>query len=186
MSALITATVLAACSTPANNGMEGMDHNTPSPSADADFNAADETFAMEMIGHHQQAVEMADILLAKTDVDPEVLELASNIKAAQQPEIDLMNDWLESWGVEVDDMGGMDHGGAMMSEEDMAALSAASGAEASALFLDQMVAHHEGAIEMAEGEIEQGKNAEALALAQKIIEDQTAEIALMQSLLASM
>ena len=186
LSALITATVLAGCSTPGNGGMEGMDHDTPSPSADADFNAADETFAMEMIGHHQQAIEMADLLLAKSGVESEVLELAETIKAAQQPEIDLMNDWLESWGVEMGDMGGMDHGGGMMSDEDMAALTAANGAEASVLFLDQMVEHHEGAIEMAEGELEQGQNAEALALAQKIIEDQTAEIEFMQTLRASL
>ena len=186
LSALITATVLAGCSTSGNGGMEGMDHDTPSPSADADFNAADEKFAMEMIGHHQQAIEMADIVLAKTGVEPEVLELASNIKAAQQPEIDLMNDWLDSWGVETGDMGGMDHGGGMMSEEDMAALTAANGAEASLLFLDQMVVHHEGAIEMAERELEGGQNADAFELAQKIIEDQSAEIAFMQTLRASL
>lgn len=184
LSALITATVLAGCSFPGDSGMDGMGHDTPSPAADADFNAVDEAFAMEIIGHHQQAIEMADIFLTKTGVEPEVLELASNIKAAQQPEVDLTNDWLESWGVELGDMVGMDHGGGMMSDEDMAALSAAAGPEASALFLDQMVAHHQGAIEMAESELDQGQNAEALVLAQKIIEDQTAEIAFMQTLRA--
>ncbi|MDQ2636208.1 MAG: DUF305 domain-containing protein [Actinomycetota bacterium] len=186
LSALLTATVLAGCATSGNGGMEGMDHNTPSPSAEANFNVADETFAMEMIGHHQQAIEMADIVLAKTGVEPQVLELAANIKAAQQPEIDLMNDWLKSWGVEMDDMGGMDHGGGMMSEEDMAALTSANGTEASALFLDQMVVHHQGAVEMAESEIENGQNADAFGLAQKIIEDQTAEIAFMQTLRAGL
>lgn len=180
LGALLTATVIAGCAASGNGG------NTPSLTADADFNSADETFAMEMIDHHQQAIEMADIVLAKTGVEPQVLELAANIKAAQQPEIDLMTDWLESWGVEIGDMGGMDHGGGMMSEEDMDALAAAAGGEASALFLDQMVQHHEGAIEMADLELNDGQNADALELAQKIIEDQTAEIEFMQTLRASL
>lgn len=185
LGALLTATFVASCSTSGNTGMEGMD-NPPSANADADFNSADETFAMEMIGHHEQAIEMADILLAKTDVESQVLELAANIKAAQQPEIDLMTGWLESWGVDMGDMGGMDHGGGMMSQEDMDALTAAGGPETSTLFLDQMVEHHEGAIEMAERELNDGQNADALELAQKIIDDQTAEIEFMQTLRASL
>ena len=183
LSAIFTATALAGCAG-SGGGIEGTDRTTPTPSPDAEFNVADETFAMEMIGHHQQAVEMADIVLAKADIDSQVLELAANIKAAQQPEIDLMTDWLETWGVDMSDMGGMDHGGGMMSDEDMDTLTAATGAEASALFLDQMVEHHEGAIEMAEGELDDGKNADAVELAQKIIDDQTAEIEFMHTLRA--
>ena len=185
---LITAMTLAGCATAGGGGMEGMDHNTSSstPSADADFNTADETFAMGMIAHHQQAIEMADIVLAKTGVEPQVLELAANIKAAQQPEIDLMTDWLEAWGVDVSDMGGMDHGGGMMSDEEMDALTGAGGLEASVLFLDQMIKHHEGAITMAQQELADGQNPDALDLAQKIIDDQTAEIAFMQTLRAGL
>ena len=183
LSAGLTATALVGCAT-SGGAMDGMDHNTPSPGAE--FNSADEVFAMEMIGHHEQAIEMADTLLAKPDVDAEVLELAANIKAAQQPEIDLMSDWLESWGVDMSGMSGMDHGGGMMPQEDMDALAAATGAEASVLFLDQMVEHHEGAIKMAELELDTGQNADALELAQKIIEDQTAEIEVMQTLRASL
>lgn len=185
--ALITATSLAGCATAGSGGMEGMDHTTSSsPSADADFNTADETFAMAMIGHHQQAIEMADILLAKTGVEPQVLELAANIKAAQQPEIGLMTDWLEAWGVDTTDMGGMDHGGGMMSDEEMDALTGAGGVEASAMFLDQMIKHHEGAITMAQQELADGQDPDALDLAQKIIDDQTAEIEFMQTLRASL
>lgn len=185
LTAVLTATVLAACAAPGSS-MEGMDHGTDSPSAATEFNTADVTFATEMIVHHEQAVEMADIVLAKPDVESEVLELAAKIKAAQQPEIDLMTDWLESWDADMGGMSGMDHGGGMMSQEDMDALTAAAGAEASALFLDQMVEHHEGAIAMAELELETGQNADALELAEKIIADQTAEIEFMQTLRASL
>ena len=82
-------------------------------------------------------------------------------------------------------MGGMDHGG-MMSEGDMTALDTATGLDASKLFLQQMTQHHQGAIDMATSEINEGKNRDALALAKKIIQDQPAEITEMQRLLATL
>ena len=90
-------------------------------------------FAAMMIPHHQQAVEMSDIILAKKGIDPRVVDLATQIKAAQGPEIQTMKGWLEDWGIPYDDsmsdmggMGGMDHGDGMMSDDDMAALDAAT------------------------------------------------------------
>ena len=160
--------------------------STQDPEGAASANSADEMFAMAMIPHHQQAIDMADLVLAKSGVDPVVLELASDIKAAQQPEIDLMTGWLADWGVASGGMEGMGHGGGMMSDDDMDALEAADGAAASALFLDQMIEHHEGAIAMAEAELEQGQNPDALELAEKIITDQTAEIEFMQILRAGL
>ena len=112
----------------------------------------------------------------------------SQIKDAQQPEIETMQGWLAEWGVSSDDMdmGEMEHGGGMMSDEDMAALESASGAEAAPLFLEQMIAHHQGAIEMAETELANGKNADALALAQAVVDTQSAEIETMQDLLGQL
>ena len=190
---LATALVLAGCSDTGGSDMEGMDHgngasSSPSASAeasDAVFNDADVTFAMEMVMHHQQAIEMSDTLLAKDGVHPDVVALAERIKAAQGPEIETMNQWLEDWGQDTD-MGGMDHGGGMMSEEDMAALEEADGETASSLFLEQMIMHHQGAIDMAQTQIDNGKNPDAVSLAQKIVEDQTAEITEMQELLAQL
>jgi uncharacterized protein (DUF305 family) len=143
---------------------------------------------MNMVIHHTQAIEMADVLLGKDGVDAKVMELAQNIKAAQGPEIDTMNSWLVGWGADgMDGMVGMDHGmGETMSQEDMASLEAAGGTEASRLFLEQMTVHHQGAIEMAQVEIQDGKNADAMALAEKVVSDQTAEIALMGELLANL
>ncbi len=160
--------------------MPGMDHDDTSESAE--FDSADIMFAQMMIPHHEQAVEMSDVLLAKDGVDEEVAALAERIKAAQQPEIDLMAQWLEEWGADMPN-GAMDHGDGMMSEGDMDALAEAGGAEASVLFLEQMIEHHEGAILMAEGEVEAGENPDAVALAEKIIDDQTAEIEEMKQLL---
>lgn len=156
---------------------------------ETDYNAADEMFVTGMIPHHEQAVEMSEILLAKDGVDDRVVALAERIQDAQQPEIDLMTSWLEDWGLDFDmgGMPGMDHGGdGMMSDDDLAALDAASGDDASALFLEQMIEHHEGAIEMSQQELDNGQNADALELAQQIIDAQTAEIAEMQDLLVAL
>ncbi len=191
--AITTALVLAGCAMGNMGGMGGMEGmNTPpasESSAAADFNNADAMFAMNMIVHHQQAIEMSDILLAKDGVNPEVAALAERIKAAQAPEIDLMNQWLADWGV--DNMGGMEgmpgmDQGAMMSAEDMQALTDADGPTASTLFLQQMIVHHQSAIDMAQTQVDNGQNADAVALAQKVIDDQTAEIAEMEALLATL
>jgi uncharacterized protein (DUF305 family) len=94
--------------------------------------ASDVMFAQMMIPHHEQAIEMADLALEQAE-SPEVATLAQDIKAAQDPEIELMTGWLESWGEDVPTTGmGMDHSGhdmgsmgdgmmGMMSEEDMEA-----------------------------------------------------------------
>lgn len=153
----------------------------------ADANRADVMFTTMMIPHHEQAVEMADMVLTKEGIDQQVLDLAKKIKAAQGPEIELMKGWLDDWGVETDSgMGGMDHGDGMMSDSDMADLESASGDEASRLFLEQMILHHEGAIDMALLETTAGQNTGAIALAQQIIDTQTDEITVMRDLLNSL
>ncbi|MEV7528250.1 DUF305 domain-containing protein [Agrococcus sediminis] len=184
---IASAVILAGCSTQGGTaaGTSESPGASTSAEASADFNSADEMFVTMMIPHHEQAVEMADVVLDKNGVDPRVLDLAQQIKDAQGPEIETMRGWLEAWGIEYEDssMGGMDHGDGMMTDDDMRQLEDAEGAEASRLFLEQMVVHHEGAVEMAEVEVETGQNAEAVALAEQVIEDQTSEIETMQELL---
>jgi uncharacterized protein (DUF305 family) len=187
VAAVVAALILTGCA--ATSGMQGMDHPTTPPTSSAGFNNADETFAREMIAHHQQAIEMADLVLDKEGVDERVTNLALAIKEAQGPEIETMTQWLTDWGLEPADggMGGMDHSsGGMMSDDDMAALEQATGAEASSLFLEQMTMHHQGAIDMAQQELDNGENPDAIALAAKIIDDQTAEIATMQDILSTL
>lgn len=175
--------------------MGGMDHSSsPAPTtATANtgaFNDSDIAFAMGMVPHHQQAVEMADMILAKGGIDPTVIDLATRIKAAQDPEIVEMTAWLKTWGSPMDSMAGMGGmggmGDGMMSGDDMAALDAATGAEASQLFLEQMTTHHQGAITMAKTEISGGKNPDAITLANGIVTSQTAEIAEMADILSSL
>ena len=145
--ALATALTLAGCAGSSGSGSEsmpGMHHgSSSSPSAVmADFNDADVMFAQMMIPHHEQAVEMSEMLLAKDDVPAEVAEFAQRVIDAQGPEIERINDMLTAWEAEpladAEDMDGMDHGSGagmsgMMSEEDMSALEDAQGAGAADL-----------------------------------------------------
>jgi uncharacterized protein (DUF305 family) len=194
--ALATAITLSACSSDdssGTNGMDGMSGSSssataaPSSSADAtqDFNDQDVTFATMMKPHHEQAVEMADVILAKDGISADVTDLAAQIKDAQGPEITQLEEWITAWGAD-DSMSGMDHSmDGMMSDEDMSALESATGAEAEKLFLEQMMMHHEGAVEMAQTEVDKGQNADAIEMAEMIVQTQTEEIATMQDLLAS-
>lgn len=177
--AVVAALVLSACAMPVNMGGNAAFND------DGDANMADVMFVQMMIPHHKQALEMSELILANDDVDPDVTALAEQIKAAQDPEIELMLKWLEEWGIaSADDLGGMDTMAGMMSDEQMAQLEDASGAEGSRLFLELMIEHHDGAVDMAEDVIRSGRNADVRALAEVIIEAQTREIATMRELLA--
>lgn len=194
--AVAAALTLAGCSG-GGDRMDGMDHGASNAPHSADASAgttaaaqADIDFAMNMLAHHEQAVEMSDVLLGKQGIDAEVAQLAERIKAAQQPEIDTMKQWLTEWGQDPEaggmDHGGMDHGDGMMSADDMAALEKADGATASRLFLEQMIVHHEGAVDMAQTALDDAQNPDVLDLAQQVIDDQTAEIATMEELLGQL
>lgn len=201
--------VLSACSgTATDSGASSVttsvSTSAAATSAQAAHNDADVTFAQGMIPHHEQALEMSDMLIGKQGVDPAVLSLANRIKEAQGPEIEQMQGWLQQWGVGpasggmpghdmpghdmsggdgMGDMPGMGAGHGMMSEADMAALQNAQGAAAGRLFLEQMIRHHEGAITMAEQEIDNGQFPAAIEMARNIVSSQQAEIDEMRALL---
>ena len=197
--AAVTASlVLSACGGDTTSSDSGSNHGamtTPASAAAsaATFDDADVTFAQSMIPHHQQALQMAAIADGRAS-DARVKDLGVKIKAAQQPEINTMNEWMTAWGKPAPMPGmstsapGMDHMSmpGMMSDADMAKLMGAKGAAFDKLFLTMMISHHEGAIAMAQQETAQGSNPDAKALAQKIITDQRAEIASMKEILTSL
>ncbi len=197
---LLSAAAVASLALAACGGDDTSDStdNTPAPAADAsapadasaEFNDADVMFAQGMIPHHEQAIEMADIALDPTlGAGPEVIDLATRIKAGQDPEIQQMTGWLESWGqpmqMDMDDghdMAGMD---GMMSVEEMDELGTMTGADFDRMWMEMMIRHHEGAIEMADTVKFDGSNADVRTLADAIIGAQQGEIAEMQALLGS-
>ena len=164
-------------------------------------NAADVTFLTQMISHHQEAIEMSDLVLAEPAAtsggEAEVRVIAQQIRDAQAPEVAQMKAWLKEWGAVAESdssMDGMDMTGGspsesgmngMMTEDQTKQLSAATGADLDRLYLELMIAHHEGAIEMAQTELKEGKNPAALKLAQGVIDTQQAEIEQMQALLTA-
>lgn len=190
LSSLATALVLTGCS---GTGSEPAPAPTAGESAqNPAVGEQDVMFLTNMIPHHQQAIDMSEIVLAKDGIDERVTALAERIRAAQQPEIEEMTALLEERGYQAGDMGGHegmemgDSDDTLMSEEDMEALESAEGAEASRLFLEQMLVHHEGAIMMAEAQLSMGGDEAVSDLAQRVLDDQTAEMAEMQQLLTEL
>jgi uncharacterized protein (DUF305 family) len=159
------------------------------PASQGRHNAADVAFAQGMIPHHRQAVEMADLAPDRAR-SAEVKMLAADIKKAQDPEIRTLSGWLTSWGEEVPDEGATDHSahdtqamGGMMTDEEMSDLENASGEAFDTAFLELMIRHHEGAVQMAKTEQADGAHAPAMRMADEIIASQSAEIEQMNKLL---
>ncbi len=152
----------------------------------SDHNDADISFASGMVPHHEQAVVMADQAL-KTSKNDVVRALATNIKAAQDPEITKMKSWLDDWdshgSMDHGDMGSMGHGEGMMSDDEMKSLDSATGAAFDTAWLNLMIKHHEGAVAMSKTELKDGTSAKAKKLARQIITSQNGEIANMKELL---
>lgn len=190
----VVALAAAACGE-SDPGLEATD--TTAASAAADHNQADIAFLQGMVPHHAQAIEMSDLALERSE-NPEVVDLAERIKAAQGPEIEQMEALLGTWGAKAPSGGG-EHGGGhgggggeggahgggggMLSTDELSQLSEAEGAEFNRLYLEGMIAHHQGAVASSETELAQGESAEAKELAQEIIDAQEAEIAEMEQLL---
>jgi uncharacterized protein (DUF305 family) len=159
-----------------------------SPPADQ-FNDADVSFAQQMIPHHRQAIQMAQHAEQRAS-SAEVKRLAREIEKAQDPEIQTMAGWLQAWGQDVPEgTAHTGHGAAdmpgMMSDQEMQALQDASGAAFDRMFLQMMIKHHDGAIQMARTEQANGQNADAIALARQIESAQTNEISVMKRLLVA-
>ncbi len=156
-------------------------------------NDADVEFATVMVDHHAQAIAMADLTLGRAGLDPRISRLADNIRETQSDEIDSMSGWLESWGEPVPETGfatgdGHAHGGdlpgtgmdtsmpGMMSDAEMSALADAPPTSFGDQWVEMMVAHHRGALAMAEAVVRDGSDPEVRRLAENVAEDQQAEI----------
>lgn len=155
----------------------------------AEHNDADVMFAQMMIPHHEQAVQMSEVLLGKDGVPQDVRDLAERVAQTQEPEIERMQAMLAAWDAPAapDDAGHGGHGGhgsGMVDEEGMDRLrEAGEGPEAAVLYFEQLTQHHEGAVDMARDQVEQGTAPEAVELAREVVEAQEAEIQEMATML---
>ena len=189
-----TATSPTASSTAMSGPMPGMDHGDSSASAPpsatrSDFNDADVMFLQMMYPHHAQAVDMAKLVPSRSQ-NQQVITLAQNIEKAQAPEMKQMTALLTSFGkpapsaeMSGHDMPGMGGMPGMMSAEQMNDLTGLSGKAFDQLWLQMMIDHHSGAVDMSNTELRDGTNADTKKLAQAIIANQQAEITQMRGML---
>jgi uncharacterized protein (DUF305 family) len=158
-------------------------------------------FARDMQVHHNQGVELALLVHTRTD-DPAIRTLAYDIATTQAQQSGQMYGWLTQWGLPqyspdapmawMDDHPGHSDGGAdavmpgMASEADIAALTAATGTDADRIFLELMITHHLGAIEMADAVLDRSDDPVVTTMARTIASSQSSEIDLMESMLADL
>ena len=173
---------------------------TTLPPSEDPYTEQDVAFLVRMVPHHEQALAMAELAPGRAQ-DERVLGLASRIADVQQAEIDVYVRWLADHGLGVDGrpderaggQHGQDHGEhdttsmpGMATESDLAALEAAEGAEFDRLWLTLMIAHHEGALDMAGEREEEGVNVRVGELAADVSVTQLDEIATMRAVLADL
>jgi uncharacterized protein (DUF305 family) len=150
------------------------------------YSEADVEFVTAMVPHHAQALEMAELAPDRA-ADARVRTMADRIAAGQGPEIAAMQAWLADHGLpEADTDPGHDHEmRGMVTGEQMTQLLAADGAQFDRLFLTRMIAHHEGALEMA-NRLGQGTHPLVMEMAKDVSATQSVEIARMQEVLADL
>ena len=157
-------------------------------------NSADVDYMTMMIPHHQQAVELSDLLLVKPGVWERGRRYAEFVRAAQAREVETMRRWLDAWGAaahgpHADAVSTCDHSGpmpGMLTDDQVAAVRTAAAAAAQLLYLRLMIPHHDGALDMAYDEIAAGSNAYAISVAKHVVQDQLGEIAAMESMIAEL
>lgn len=159
----------------------------------------DAGFLRDMSAHHAQAVDMSMLILEESE-DPELRTVATDIARTQQAQIGIMQGWLMAWELNsrgaqppMTWMEGHDHGGGdgetpdsmpgLASPEEMEALETTGGVEAEILFLELMIAHHHGGVDMAEAEVSLGREDLVVDLAQGMVESQQKEIDLMEEMI---
>lgn len=170
---------------PAEHATTSAAATTTSAAATTEFNDADVTFLQMMYPHHAQAVDMAKMVPSRTQ-NQQLIALAAQVEKAQAPEMQQITDLLTGFGKPAPSAT-EGHGGhtmpGMMTDAQMSSLEAATGADFDKQWLEMMIAHHEGAVGMAQTELAGGVNPTSRQLATKIVADQEAEITTMRGML---
>lgn len=181
---LATAVVVSSCSKTEDH-TEHATSTAPTSQAVAVHNADDVMFAQMMIPHHQQAIDLSAMASVHT-TNQAVRMLAGKISGEQQSEIDTMKALLVQWDVDPATADHSGHGAAMQGMVDdatMTKLKSLNGPQFDTLWLQAMIGHHQGAIEMAKAEIANGQSADLTAMAKSVVTAQQAEIDQMKQML---
>jgi uncharacterized protein (DUF305 family) len=160
------------------------------------YNDADVRFATEMIPHHAQAMVMVDLAMGRK-LDPRVMAVAEDIRSGHVPEIEQLVDLLNKWDNQPipetsrDHVNADGHGEAgtdasvpgMHPADEMEALEATKGPQFQTTWLEMMIEHHQGAIDMAVTEENEGEDETATNLASDMVESQAEQVKVMRQLL---
>lgn len=153
-------------------------------SAEDAHNEVDVHFLGMMVPHHEQAIDMSDVLLASDVDDAQVRDLAQRIKDGQERENEQMRAWADEWGIQKDmDFHSNHIANGMFQPEELEEFSSLKGDQLRTTFLEMMHYHHKHVIEMTQGEIQNGAYAPLREMAQDMVDVQTAEMREMEDLL---
>ena len=157
---------------------------TTSAEGEAGYNDVDVHFLGMMVPHHQQAIDMSDVLLDSDVDDPKVRDLAQRIKDGQERENEQMRAWADEWGIQEDMEYHSRHiANGMFHPEQLEEFAALTGDELRTAFLEMMHFHHNHVIKMTQDEIDRGGYGPLREMAQEMIDVQTAEMGEMEELL---
>ncbi|MEN3612533.1 DUF305 domain-containing protein [Plantactinospora sp. ZYX-F-223] len=159
------------------------DQLTPPPGAQ--HNAADIRFVAMMVPHHEQALQLAALVPDRAG-STGVIAVADRIRAAQQPEVEVLRGWLRDRGLD-SLLGGTGHEHptmhGMQTPEAIATLTATTGTDFDRMFVEMMSAHHQGAIAMAQEVLANGVDRQIRELARNIAFEQAVEVNRMREVL---
>ena len=174
----------------AQHSHTGMNHGPITVPKGANYTVADVEFMQGMIAHHAQAIHMSRMAEAH-GANPRLVRLAMKIDQSQVAEIRIMQDWLRSNGQAAPDTGSwrtMKMVG-MITDEQLKELDAAKGVEFDRLFLEFMIIHHEGALQMVKdlfASPRAGQEVDVNVFANDVVSVQTAEIGAMRRMLSEL
>jgi uncharacterized protein (DUF305 family) len=169
-------------------GAQHAGHHTITVPPGAPYTVADVEFMQGMIAHHAQAIFMSR-MAEKHGANPRILRLAIKIDQSQVAEIRLMQEWLVAYGQTAPDTSSwrtMKMAG-MITDKQLAELDAAAGVRFDRLFLDFMIQHHEGALQMVKDLFatpRAGQEVDVNVFANDVVTVQTAEIGTMRQMLS--
>ena len=182
LTTILAAAMLAIAGCGGDDGSGGEGPRETAGTSSASF---DRAFIDAMIPHHESAIEMAREAKEAGLTQRDLVEIADDIMATQQREIDQMLEWREQWfgadardsesealavlGLSAAEAGMMAHGGDLSAADDI-----------DKAFAELMIGHHEGAITMAELASTRASHEEIRRLAEAIIAAQAREIEIME------
>jgi uncharacterized protein (DUF305 family) len=181
LAALAMLLVLSGCSgSKTTNATSGTGGAKP-----AGHNLADVAFAAHMLPHHQQGADLAAMVPAHS-TNADLLKLASGIASTQKSEIMMLVDLVMKWSAQADSdtRGPADKSmTGMVDQSTLTKLGTLNGTDFDKLWLQSMISHHQGALDMANTEVKNGTNPDAVAMAKKMASTQQGEIDQMNKML---